>query len=152
MSMASYELTVTRIVSWPWPWRQGSSAVPVWRGPCRGAVRPSDCPVGRDTVPPRDEDHEQHEADLDQQQVAVSRGHQLLHVAEDAPGRIDALVDHAGNFHAGSFEENSPEQFRARMENDFFGPLHVTRAVLPVLCAQRSGHILIFTSAARIVG
>src|SRR3954467_1839388 len=54
-------------------------------------------------------------------------------------GRIDVLVNNAGNFYAGYFENISPDQFRAQMETNFFGPLNVTRARLPVLRAQRAG-------------
>ena len=61
------------------------------------------------------------------------------------------LVNNAGNFQAGYFEEISPEQFRAQMETNFFGPLNVTRAVLPVMRRQRSGHIVTITSTAGIV-
>ena len=49
------------------------------------------------------------------------------------------LVNNAGNFYAGYFEEISPDDFRAQIETNFFGPLNVTRAVLPVMRAQRSG-------------
>jgi NAD(P)-dependent dehydrogenase (short-subunit alcohol dehydrogenase family) len=67
-------------------------------------------------------------------------------------GRIDTLVNNAGNFYAGYFEEISDTQFRAQMETNFFGPLNVTRAVLPVMRAQRRGHVVTITSTAGIVG
>jgi NAD(P)-dependent dehydrogenase (short-subunit alcohol dehydrogenase family) len=56
----------------------------------------------------------------------------------DRFGRIDVLVNNAGNFFAGFFEEISPEDFRAQVETNLFGPLNVTWAVLPVMRAQRS--------------
>ena len=57
-------------------------------------------------------------------------------------GRIDVLVNNAGNFYAGFFEEISPQDFRAQVETTLFGPLNVTRAVLPIMRAQRSGAFL----------
>jgi NAD(P)-dependent dehydrogenase (short-subunit alcohol dehydrogenase family) len=67
-------------------------------------------------------------------------------------GRIDVLVNNAGNFYAGFFEEISVEDFRAQIETTLFGPLNVTRAVLPVMRAQRSGLVVAISSTAGIVG
>jgi len=67
-------------------------------------------------------------------------------------GRIDVLVNNAGNFYAGFFEEITPEDYRAQIETNLFGPLNVTRAVLPVMRAQRSGLVLTISSTAGIVG
>ena len=66
--------------------------------------------------------------------------------------RIDVLVNNAGNFYAGFFEEISPEDFRAQVETTLFGPLNVTRAVLPIMRAQRSGLVVAISSIAGIVG
>jgi NAD(P)-dependent dehydrogenase (short-subunit alcohol dehydrogenase family) len=73
-------------------------------------------------------------------------------VAVERFGRIDVLVNNAGNFYAGFFEEISPEDFRAQVETTLFGPMNVTRAVLPVLRAQRSGLVVAISSTAGIVG
>jgi NAD(P)-dependent dehydrogenase (short-subunit alcohol dehydrogenase family) len=67
-------------------------------------------------------------------------------------GQIDVLVNNAGNFYAGFFEEISPEDFRAQIETTLFGPMNVTRAVLPVMRAQRSGLVVAISSTAGIVG
>lgn len=67
-------------------------------------------------------------------------------------GSIDVLVNNAGNFYAGFFEEISPENFRAQIETNLFGPINVTRAVLPVMRRQRSGLVVTISSTGGIVG
>jgi len=67
-------------------------------------------------------------------------------------GRIDVLVNNAGNFIAGFFEEITPADFRAQLETNLFGPLNVTRAVLPVMRDQRSGLVVTMSSTAGLVG
>jgi NAD(P)-dependent dehydrogenase (short-subunit alcohol dehydrogenase family) len=72
--------------------------------------------------------------------------------AVDKFGRIDVLVNNAGNFIAGFFEEISSDDFRAQVETNLFGPLNVTRAVLPGMRQQRSGLVIAISSTGGIVG
>ncbi|HEY8700475.1 MAG TPA: SDR family oxidoreductase [Arthrobacter sp.] len=75
-----------------------------------------------------------------------------IQAAVDRFGRIDVLVNNAGNFYAGFFEEITPEDFRDQIETTMFGPMNVTRAALPVLRAQRSGLVVTISSTAGLAG
>lgn len=67
-------------------------------------------------------------------------------------GRIDTLVNNAGNFYAGFFEELSPEQVRQQIDTLLLGPMNVTRALLPEMRRQRSGLVLTVSSTAGLAG
>ncbi|WP_329586795.1 SDR family oxidoreductase [Streptomyces sp. NBC_01362] len=66
--------------------------------------------------------------------------------------RIDVLINNAATFQAGYFEEISEAQMRAQIETNLFGPMNVTRAVLPVMRRQRAGHVVTISSLAGVIG
>ena len=71
-----------------------------------------------------------------------------VRAAVDRFGSIDVLVNNAASFYAGYFEELTPEQFERQLAVSLIGPMNVTRAVLPVMRKQRSGHIISISSSA----
>jgi len=72
--------------------------------------------------------------------------------AVDRLGRIDVLINNAASFFAGYFEELTPEQMNVQLQTSLVGPMNVTRAVLPVMRKQRSGHIIAMSSSAGLSG
>jgi NAD(P)-dependent dehydrogenase (short-subunit alcohol dehydrogenase family) len=67
-------------------------------------------------------------------------------------GRLDVVVNNAGYATSASIEDLPEEEFRAQLDTNLFGVVNVTRAALPVLRAQRSGHIIQISSIGGRVG
>jgi len=65
-------------------------------------------------------------------------------------GRVDVLVNNAGFGLVGALEECSMEQVRRNVETNFFGPLRLMRALLPVMRERGGGHIVNISAAAAI--
>jgi NAD(P)-dependent dehydrogenase (short-subunit alcohol dehydrogenase family) len=72
--------------------------------------------------------------------------------AVDRFGGIDVLVNNAASFYAGFFEELTPEQIERQFAVSVMGPMNVTRAVLPVMRRQGSGHVVTISSVAGFAG
>ena len=75
-----------------------------------------------------------------------------VQAAVDRFGGIDVLVNNAASFYAGFFEELTPEQMDRQIATSLIGPMNVTRAVLPVMRKQRSGHVVTISSSAGFAG
>ncbi|WP_394846207.1 SDR family NAD(P)-dependent oxidoreductase [Pendulispora brunnea] len=87
---------------------------------------------------------------LDVTNSAAAR--EAVAVATSAFGRLDVVVNNAGYANVNSIEHMAEDDFRAQVETNFFGVVNVTRAALPVLRAQRDGHIIQVSSVGSRMG
>jgi NAD(P)-dependent dehydrogenase (short-subunit alcohol dehydrogenase family) len=76
--------------------------------------------------------------------AAVAQAHERF-------GRLDVVVNNAGYGLFGTTEEVSEEQARRQIETNLFGPLWMTQAVLPIMRAQGSGHVIQVTSVGGVL-
>lgn len=75
-----------------------------------------------------------------------------VHAAEQAFGGLDVLVNNAGYGNVNSVEDTALEDFRRQIETNLFGTIIVTKAAIPLLRRQRSGHIIQFSSVGGRIG
>jgi NAD(P)-dependent dehydrogenase (short-subunit alcohol dehydrogenase family) len=77
----------------------------------------------------------------------AQQAHRVVDDAFAALGTIDVIVNNAGYGVFGSVEEATEEQIRRVIDTNLLGSIHVIRAALPHLRAQRHGHILQVSTA-----
>jgi NAD(P)-dependent dehydrogenase (short-subunit alcohol dehydrogenase family) len=77
---------------------------------------------------------------------------QAVAAAVETFGRLDVLVNNAGYGDIGSIEDTPIEDIRAQIDTNLFGVIHTTKAALPIMRAQRSGHIIQFSSVGGRIG
>jgi NAD(P)-dependent dehydrogenase (short-subunit alcohol dehydrogenase family) len=86
--------------------------------------------------------------DVTDEQAADS----AIKTAFEAFGRLDVLVNNAGYGDVGPIEDTSLADFRAQIETNLFGVINVTKATIPLMREQKSGHILQLSSVGGRVG
>lgn len=86
--------------------------------------------------------------ELDVTDASASRG--AVDIAMERFGGLDVLLNNAGYAHLSPFEQISEADFKAEIDTNFYGVVNLTRAALPVMRQQKSGHIInISSSSAR---
>lgn len=78
--------------------------------------------------------------------------HAAIQVAMEAFGGLDVLVNNAGYGNINSVEDTTLAEFREQIETNLFGTIIVTKAAIPLMRGQRSGHIIQFSSVGGRIG
>src|SRR5712664_3275576 len=78
--------------------------------------------------------------------------HEAVQTSVDEFGGLDVVVNNAGYATSAAIEDLPDDEFRDQLETNLFGVVNVTRAALPVLRAQRSGHVIQVSSIGGRVG
>ncbi|WP_437766687.1 SDR family oxidoreductase [Sorangium sp. So ce281] len=93
-------------------------------------------------------------ARVDVLELDISRADDVARAMESrlAERPIDHLVNNAGVVMPGRFLELPMEQFRGMMDVNFFGAVHLCKAVLPAMAARGAGHVLNVSSLAGVIG
>ena len=87
-------------------------------------------------------------------QLDVTNRHSVFSTVETAInyfGKLDIVVNNAGNMVMGMIEEFSEEEVRGQIETNFFGSVWVSQAVMPYLRKQKSGHIIQISSIGGLI-
>ncbi|MBZ9656904.1 oxidoreductase [Phyllobacterium lublinensis] len=77
---------------------------------------------------------------------------EAMRIARDNFGGIDVLVNNAGYGNINSVEDTDLDDFRRQIETNLFGTIIVTKAAIPLMREQRSGHIIQFSSVGGRIG
>lgn len=75
-----------------------------------------------------------------------------IRLAVDAFGGLDVIVNNAGYGNVNSVEDTPLDDFRSQIETNLFGTIIVTKAAIPIMREQRSGHIIQFSSVGGRIG
>ena len=81
-----------------------------------------------------------------------TQAHQSVQATIRTFGKLDVLVNNAGYGNVAPVEDTTLEEFRTQIETNLFGPIVLTKAVLPYFRERGSGHIIQVTSIAGRIG